>query len=81
MYKIRKTEFIGFKQGVTPAVNLVRVQIDCDTASDIPAYDAISGSELIIGSLAWDISTGDIYGLNSSHEWIKQGEAEEGGGE
>lgn len=71
MYQLRSSKFMGFKEG-SEGVCLVQVEIDCDAVSDIPAYNAISGTEMVMGSIAWIINTGEFYGLNSVHEWIKQ---------
>ena len=68
MYSIKKSDFIRFS-GTTNTVSVVRAEIFCDTAADLPAYDAVSGTELYMGSIAYDIATGDMYVMNSSHEW------------
>lgn len=68
MYSIRKSDFIRFS-GANNTVSVVRAEIFCDTAADLPAYDAVSGTELYMGSIAYDIATGDMYVMNSSHEW------------
>lgn len=68
MYSIRKSDFIRFS-GANNTVSVVRAEIFCDTAADLPAYDAISGTELYMGSIAYDIATGDMHVMNSSHEW------------
>ena len=72
MNKIVNQEFLGFKVSGEESVSLIRAVIACDTAEDIPEYNGIEGYELDIGSVAWDISNGEIYALNSSHEWVKQ---------
>lgn|GEM_PF-3161133 len=68
MYSIRRSDFIRFS-GTNNTVSVVRAEIFCDTAADLPAYDAVSGTELYMGSIAYDIATGDMYVMNSSHEW------------
>lgn len=68
MYSIRKSDFIRFS-GTGNTVSVVRAEIFCDAAADLPAYDAVSGTELYMGSIAYDIATGDMYVMNSSHEW------------
>lgn len=73
MRKIVNYEFISFKKASgDESVSLIRAVIACDTAEDIPEYNGIEGYELDMGSVAWDISNGEIYALNSEHEWIKQ---------
>lgn len=68
MYSIRKSDFIRFS-GTNNTVSVIRAEIFCDTAADLPAYDAVSGTELYMGSIAYDIATGDMHVMNSSHEW------------
>ena len=68
MYSIRKSDFIRFS-GTNNTVSVIRAEMFCDTAADLPAYDAVSGTELYMGSIAYDIATGDMYVMNSSHEW------------
>lgn len=68
MYSIRKSDFIRFS-GTNNTISVIRAEIFCDTAADLPAYDAVSGTELYMGSIAYDIATGDMYVMNSSHEW------------
>lgn len=70
MYSIRDTEFIRYDSTAERCVN--RVEIDVDTASDLPDADDIEGILLYQGSIAWDISTGDFYGLKSNGTWVKQ---------
>lgn len=70
MYSIRDTEFIRYDHSSGRSVN--RLEIDVDSASDLPAIDAIDGILLYQGSIAWDISTGDFYGLKSDGTWYKQ---------
>ncbi len=47
-----------------------RITIAVDTLEELPTGDELS--TFIQGSVAWVLSTGDIYGLSSSGEWIKQ---------
>lgn len=68
MYSIRKSDFIRFS-GTNNTVSVIRAEIFCDTAADLPAYDAVSGTELYMGSIAYVIATGEMHIMNSSHEW------------
>lgn len=68
MYSIRKSDFIRFSS-TNRTVSVVRAEIFCDTAADLPAYDAVSGTELYMGSIAYVIATGEMHVMNSSHEW------------
>lgn len=42
-----------------------------DSASELPSRE-YAGYVLDMGSIAWDISTGDFYALNSEGTWYKQ---------
>lgn len=53
-------------------LDLTRCEICVDTAEELPGIYDFSGKKLAQGSIAWDISTGDLYGLNSSGEWYNQ---------
>jgi hypothetical protein len=57
--------------------SVVVAELNCDTSSDLPAVDGLSGRILAQGSIAWDIATGDFYGLNSSGTWVNQSGEEE----
>ena len=53
----------------------IRAEISVSDASELATT---SGNYTFVeGSIAWDISTGDFYGLDSSGEWIKQGQGGE----
>ena len=81
MRRIRSEKFIGEKIVNGERLSEVIVEIDCDTSSDLPTATELPGRVLGQGSVAWDISTGDFYGLNSSGVWIKQTGTEESAGE
>ncbi len=68
MISIIKEKFIRFDN----SKSVVLAEICVDTAEELPNANGITGRILVQGSLAWDISTGDFYGLNSSGEWINQ---------
>lgn len=62
---------IAFKtEKIVGNVNHIRAEIAVDSASDL-ATECASGV-FTQGSIAWDIETGDFYGLDSSGEWVKQ---------
>lgn len=42
-----------------------------DSASELPSQE-YAGYVLDMGSIAWDIATGDFYALNSEGTWYKQ---------
>ena len=72
MIDIRKEIFKGYEDTEEGKLSVVKVEIDIDSAEDLPAVDELSGRKLYMGSIAWDISTGDFYGLNSAGTWYKQ---------
>jgi hypothetical protein len=72
MIEIRSERFIRFKDTESGIISVVKAELDCDTAADLPAADGIGGRELLMGSIAWDISTGDFYALSSEGTWYKQ---------
>ena len=58
----------GFENGV----NKLRAEIMVDSSSDLTT--TVGAGTLTAGSIAWDVSTGDFYGLDSDGTWHKQGE-------
>lgn len=75
MVRIRSERYLETVEAEGARISKVVAELDCDTASDLPTVDGLEGCVLAMGSIAWDISTGDFYGLNSSGSWIKQGNA------
>lgn len=51
----------------------IRAKIAVDTADDLTA-DYLN-YHFTLGSIAWDVSTGDIYGIDSSGTWHKQNQS------
>lgn len=70
MYNVRFAEYRGIKPNSDPQVQLALAHVDCDAAADLPAYDAIAGTELVMGSTALIIATGETKILNSEHTWV-----------
>ena len=68
MISIRNENFIKYESGLS----VVRMEIDIDSAEELPETNYFSGRTLYQGSIAWDISTGNFYGMTSSGEWILQ---------
>lgn len=56
----------------TGSTTLLRGEIMCDTASDLPAPTAITGITLIMGCKALDISTGNWYRMQDGGTWVLQ---------
>lgn len=72
MIDIRKEKFKGYEETEEGKLSVVKVEIDVDSAEDLPAVDELSGRKLYMGSIAWDISTGEFYGLDSDGVWHNQ---------
>lgn len=65
---------IKFIETTFEKTNTARVEIAVDSASElVTEYKGIAFTQ---GSIAWDISTGDFYGLDSNGNWNKQGAGE-----
>lgn len=69
MITVRSRELLELKIDGT---NVERMEIDVDTSSDLPNADAFEGKLIAQGSIAWDISTGDFYGMGSDGTWVVQ---------
>lgn len=63
-YVITDQRHICFADGTSRTV----VEVRCDTEADLP----VASASWLPGSIAWVISTGAFYGLDSSGSWIKQ---------
>lgn len=68
MVSIRNEKFVKYEDNLS----VVRVRINVDSADELPETDDFSGKILYQGSTARDLSTGDLYALTSSGEWILQ---------
>ena len=53
--------------------SVVIAEIAVDTKTELPTADGISGRILSHGTIAWEISTGNFYGLGSDGKWVDQG--------
>lgn len=51
----------------------IRAKIAVDTADDLTAD--YHNYHFTLGSIAWDVSTGDIYAVDSSGTWHKQSQS------
>ena len=68
MYTILNRKFIKFEG----SKSIQRVEIVCDTKADLPTPEEIDDEGFTVGSLAWTVETGSIYGLTSTGDWINQ---------
>lgn len=53
------------------------MELDIDTAAELPEVDFLSGHKLYMGSIAWVIETGEFYAMMSDGTWVNQGEGAE----
>lgn len=67
-YAVMNRKFLNFNG----EASVERMEICVDTASDLPSADGITGCKIAQGSIAWDVSTGDFYGLKSDGTWVNQ---------
>ncbi len=63
-YVVSNQQHVAYADGTSKTI----VEVRCDTPEDLPTASA----NWLTGSVAWIVSTGDFYGLNSSGEWIQQ---------
>lgn len=72
MLRIRSERFVESVETNGTSIAKVVAELDMDTAEDLPDVDGIDGCLLSMGSIAWDISTGEFYGLDSDGVWHNQ---------
>ena len=68
MITILIEKYLGADMGV--AVTIAEIAID--NKEYLPAPDGISDRILSPGSLAWEISAGELWGLDGEGKWINQ---------
>lgn len=67
-YAVMSRKFLQYEN----ELSVERMEICADAASDLPTMNSISGCKIAHGSIAWDVSTGDFYGMTSTGEWVNQ---------
>lgn len=67
-YAVMSRKFLQYEN----ELSVERMEICVDTASDLPTVNSITGHKIAQGSIAWDVSTGDFYGLKSDGTWVNQ---------
>ena len=67
-YAVMSRKFLQYEN----ELSVERMEICADTASDLPTVNSITGCKIAQGSIAWDVSTGDFYGLKSDGTWVNQ---------
>ena len=68
MVTILKERFRSFED----SKSVVVAELAVDAKIDLPVPSGISGRILSHGTLAWEITTGDFYGLGSDGKWVNQ---------
>lgn len=68
MITVRENIFIRFEDGVS----VCRMELDVDSAAELPEADFMDDHLLAQGSIAHDISTGDFYCIDSEGTWYNQ---------
>ncbi|WP_297956196.1 hypothetical protein [uncultured Ruminococcus sp.] len=72
MLTIYKEEYLGSDSGVS----VMRAELFVDAKEDLPAPADLTGKILATASIAWEISSGDFWGLNSEGKWVNQATCE-----
>ena len=67
-YAVMSRKFLRYEN----ELSVERMEICVDAASDLPTVNSITGCKIAQGSISWDVSTGDFYGMTSTGEWINQ---------
>ena len=67
-YAVMSRKFLRYEN----ELSVERMEICVDAASDLPTVNSITGCKIAQGSIAWDVSTGDFYGMSSTGEWVNQ---------
>lgn len=67
-YAVMSRKFLRYEN----ELSVERMEICVDAASDLPTMNSITGCKIAQGSIAWDVSTGDFYGMTSAGGWVNQ---------
>lgn len=68
-------------EGLKNGKNYIRAEIVADSVSDL-TVEGIGNYHFTFGSIAWVVGSAEWYGLDSSGNWVKQGDSSaEGEGE
>ena len=68
MVTVRESIFIKFDNGVS----VERMELEVDSAEELPSADFMAGHRLYQGSIAHDVSTGAFYAIDSNGTWYNQ---------
>lgn len=69
MYAVYNSKFIKEVESSGKLVNLVLLELAADSVNDFPAPNEEEGQLISMGSIGYEISTGDLYVLSSEGTW------------
>ncbi len=72
MVEIKQIKYLSYAKTVDDR-SLVTVELFADAVSDLPETNGIDGYTLSIGSIAYVITTGELYVLSSDGQWYSSG--------
>jgi hypothetical protein len=56
--------------------SLVIAELAVDTKTELPTSEGVEGRVISHGTIAWEISTGDLYGFGGDGKWVNQATGE-----
>ena len=72
MLTILKEKFMSFDG----ERSLVIAELAVDAKTELPSADGVDGRLISHGTIAWEISTGDLYGFGGDGKWVNQSTGE-----
>ena len=69
MYVVYNSKFIKEVESSGVLLNLVLLELAADSVDDFPAPNEEEGQLISMGSIGYEISTGDLYVLSSEGTW------------
>lgn len=72
MVEIKQIKYLSYAKTVDDR-SLVTMELFADAVSDLPETNGIDGYTLSIGSVAYVITTGELYVLSSDGQWYSSG--------
>ena len=72
MLTILKEKFMSFNGDRS----LVIAELAVDTKTELPAENGVDGRLISQGTIAWEISIGDLYGFGGDGKWVDQATGE-----
>ncbi|MCR4793744.1 MAG: hypothetical protein K5898_00915 [Ruminococcus sp.] len=56
--------------------SLVIAELAVDVKTELPQANGVEGRMISQGTIAWEISTGDLYGFGGDRKWVNQATGE-----